>query len=67
MLSREMVMRINQMIKKEKMLWYFIKLSQIIFKEMHEYQSGEFVCGCWGLKDLRFTNEQMDIEDKEKN
>ena len=55
------------MIKKEKMLWYFTKLSQIIFKEMHEYQSGEFVCGCWGLKDLRFTNVQMDIEDKEKN
>ena len=33
---------------------------------MHEYQSGEFACGCWGLKDFRFTNEQMDIEDKEK-
>ena len=34
---------------------------------MHEYQSGEFTRGYWGLKDLRFTNEQMDIEDKEKN
>ena len=34
---------------------------------MHEYQYGEFVHGYWGLKDLRFTNVQMDIEDKEKN
>ena len=44
-LSREMVKRINQMITKGKMLWSFIKLSQLISKEMYEDQSGEFVCG----------------------
>ena len=49
-LSREMVMRINQMTTKEKMRRSFIKLSQLIFKEMYEYQCGEFVCGYWGLK-----------------
>jgi len=38
------------MITKEKMLWSFVKLSQLISKEMYEYQSGEFVCGYWGLK-----------------
>ena len=26
------------------MLWSFIKVSQIIYKEMYEYQCGEFVC-----------------------
>ena len=45
MLPREMVARINQMITKKKMLWSFIKLSQLISKEMYEYQSGEFVRG----------------------
>ena len=45
MLSREMVTRINQMITKKKKLGSFIKLSQLISKEMYEYQSGEFVCG----------------------
>ena len=37
MLSREMIMRINQMITKEKMLWFFNNLSQLISKEMYEY------------------------------
>ena len=45
MLPREMVTRINQMITKKKKLGSFIKLSQLISKEMYEYQSGEFVCG----------------------
>ena len=45
MLPREMVARINQMITKKKMLRSFIKLSQLISKEMYEYQSGEFVRG----------------------
>ena len=45
MLPREMVTRINQMITKKKMLWSFIKISQLISKEMYEYQSGELVCG----------------------
>ena len=50
MLTREMVMRINQMITEGKMLW-----SQLMSKEMHacmhEYQCEEFVCEYWGLKD----------------
>ena len=50
MLSREMVTRVNQIITKEKMVWSFIKLSQLISKEVYEYQCGEFVCGYWGLK-----------------
>ena len=40
-----MVMKINQMINKEKMLWSFIKLSQLVSQEMYEYQFGEFVSG----------------------
>ena len=32
-----------------------IKLSQLIFKEMYEYQSGEFGCGYWGLK-VKYDN-----------
>ena len=52
MLSREIITRINQMITKEKLLWTFIRLSQFISEELCEYQSGEFACGCWGLKGL---------------
>ena len=48
--SKEMVMRINKMITTGKMLWSFIKFSPLISKEMYEDQSGEFVCGYWGLK-----------------
>ena len=49
-LSRDKVMRINKMIIIEKILWSFIKFSQLILKEMYEDQFGEFVCGYWGLK-----------------
>ena len=38
------------MFTKEKMLWSFIKLSQIISKEMYEYEGEEFVCVYCGLK-----------------
>ena len=38
------------MITEEKMLWSFIKLSQLISQEMYKYQFGEFVCGYWGLR-----------------
>ena len=31
MLPREMIMRVNKMITKEKMLWSVIKLSQLFF------------------------------------
>ena len=50
-----MVMRINQMITKENMLWSLIKLSQLLSKEMYEYHAGEFVCGYWGLK-VKYDN-----------
>ena len=36
------------MISKEKLLWSFITLSQLISREMYEYQYGEFVCGYLG-------------------
>ena len=45
-----MVMKVNQMITKEKMIWPSIKLSQRISKEMYDYLSGEFVCVYWCLK-----------------
>ena len=38
------------MIPKMKLLWSFIKFSLLILKEMYVDQSGEFVCGSWGLK-----------------
>ena len=50
MLPREMVMRVNKMITKGKMLWSFTKFSQLFFKEMYEGQYGEFICGYRGLK-----------------
>ena len=40
------------MITKEKTLWSFVKISQLISKEMNDHQCGEFVCGYWGLKGL---------------
>ena len=40
-----MVIRMNKMITKEKMLWSFIKFSPLILKGMYEDQSGEFVWG----------------------
>ena len=48
-LSGEMVTRLNHMITKEEMRWSFIKLSQLISKEMFEYQSGEFVLWILGI------------------
>ena len=44
----------NKMITKEKMLWSFIKLSALIYKEMYimyEDQSGEFVCKIYTFPD----------------
>ena len=44
----------NKMITKEKMLWSFIKLSALIYKEMYimyEDQSGEFVCKIYTFLD----------------
>ena len=46
-------MRINEMITKEKMPRSFIKVSQLILKGMYADQFGEFVYGCWGLKQGR--------------
>ena len=43
-------MRTNKLIATGKMPGSFIKFSPLISKEMYEDQSGEFVCGCWGLK-----------------
>ena len=37
-------MRINKMITKRKMFF------NLFFKEMHGGQFGEFVSGCWDLK-----------------
>ena len=45
-LSRDKVMRIDEMITKEKMLWSFITFSLKIYRD----QFGAFVCGYWGLK-----------------
>ena len=39
------------------MLWYFIKLYQIISQEMYEYQFGEFV----GLQCRNQNNVTLDI------
>ena len=43
-------MRTNKLIATGKMPGSFIKFSPLISKEMYEDQSGEFVCGYWGLK-----------------
>ena len=43
-------MRTNKLIATGKMPGSFIKFSPLISKEMYEEQSGEFVCGQWGLK-----------------
>ena len=43
--SSLLVTRINQMIADKKMLWSFVKLSQLVSKEIYKDQSGEFVCG----------------------
>ena len=48
--SREMVMRINKMITKEKMLDLLSNSLYLFFMKMCRDQFGEFVCGYWGLK-----------------
>ena len=42
-------MRIIKLITKGRMLWSYTKFSQLFRTEMHEDQSGEFLCGSWGL------------------
>ena len=56
-LSRDKVMRISKMITKEKMPWFFIKLSQLILKE-NVWRSVWRIC-MWmlGLKGLTFNNK----------
>ena len=49
-LSRNKVMRINEMITKEKMPRSFIKVPQLILKGNYGDQFGEFVWGYWDLK-----------------
>ena len=48
--SRVKVMRITSLITKRRTLWSSTKFSQLFLKEMYGDQSGEFVCGSWGLK-----------------
>ena len=48
--SRVKVMRITKLITKGRTLWSHTKLSQLLLKEMYGDQSGEFVCGSWGLR-----------------
>ena len=43
-------MRITKLITKERSLYSQTKFSQLFLKEMYGDQSGEFVCGSWGLK-----------------
>ena len=51
MLSREMIMRVNKMITKEKKCFDLLFNSlNYFFKEMYEDQYGEFICGYRGLK-----------------
>ena len=43
-------MRITKLINKGRRFWSSTKFSQLFLKEMYAGQSGEFVCGSWGLK-----------------
>ena len=47
--TRVKVMRITKLMTKGRMLWSFIKFSQLFLKEMYGDQFGEFVFGSWGL------------------
>ena len=49
-LSREMVMRINKMINKEKCFDLLSNSLYLFFMEMYRDQFGEFVCGYWGFE-----------------
>ena len=44
-----MVMRINKMITKEKMVGRLSNSLYLFFMEMYRDQFREFVCGYWGL------------------
>ena len=46
--TRVQAMRITKLITKGAMLWF--KFSQLFLKEMYGDQSGQFVCGSYGLK-----------------
>ena len=48
-LSRAKSMRINKMITKRKIFDLLSHSLNQFFKEMFGDQSGEFVCGYWGL------------------
>ena len=48
--SRVKVMRITKLMTKGKILGSETKFSQLFLKEMYGDQSGESVCGSWGLK-----------------
>ena len=50
MLPREMIMRVNKMITKEKCFDLLSNSLNYFFKEMYEGQYGEFICGYWGLE-----------------
>ena len=43
-------MRISEMLTLGKMLWFFNKFSQLIFREIYGGKSGEFACWYWGFK-----------------
>ena len=47
--SREKVMKLYQLINKEKMLLSFIKFSQLIIRKMFGDKSGKFACAYWSL------------------
>ena len=50
MLPREMIMRVNKMITKEKCFDLLSNSLNYFFKEMYEGQYGEFICRYRGLK-----------------
>ena len=45
----------HKMVTKRKMLWSFNEFSQLMFREMYEDQSGEFVCWYWDFSGLRWS------------
>ena len=49
-MSREKSRRINKMITKRKIFDLLSNSLNSFFTEMYGDQSGEFVCGYWGLK-----------------
>ena len=49
-LSRDKVLRINEMINNEKCFDLLSNSISLFFKEIYRDQFGELVCGYWGLK-----------------